>query len=244
MGAVGVDSALAAKGMGRSLLHALEEILHHKGVDTIYSQADWHNLTMLKFFGRCGFSLAARHILERDATNLPDFEYAIDLIEESARLSDANDYSDAEGDQRGALVHDRVPCRSMRTSDLDAIAKIDHRRTGRDHRAYYEQKMKVMRFLEGSLMQMNRWPAVSALASLPTKPTPCSMLRRVALISTVPRSASYSKKPVNARNDAVITLPYHQDAKCRLLSSMRSNPSWIGRGKALGRESTEFDRSS
>jgi N-acetylglutamate synthase-like GNAT family acetyltransferase len=141
MDAVSVDPAMTARGMGRSLLHALDDILRHKGIDTIYSQADWHNLPMLKFFGGCGFSLAARHILERDATNLPEFEYADELIEESAQLGDANDYSDAEGDQRGTLARDRILCRSMRKSDLEAIVKIDLRATGRDHRAYYEQKI-------------------------------------------------------------------------------------------------------
>jgi ribosomal protein S18 acetylase RimI-like enzyme len=97
---------------------------------------------MLRFFAGTGFALAPRHILERDAAHLSDLEFADELIEEAGRLGDADDYSDEEGDQRGALARDIIPCRSMRESDLEAITKIDHRISGKDNRAYYERKMK------------------------------------------------------------------------------------------------------
>jgi GNAT superfamily N-acetyltransferase len=139
--AIGVDPRVAAKGVGRTLLQALDEILLHKGVTTIYSQAEWRNLPMLQFFAGTGFSLAPRHILERDATILSDFDIADELIEEAGRLGDPNDYSDAEGDQRGALARDIIPCRAMLESDLEAIVRIDRKTTGHDRTAYYEQKM-------------------------------------------------------------------------------------------------------
>lgn len=141
MDAIGVDTAVAAKGIGRSLLQALDEILKHKGINAIYTQADWRNLPMLQFFAGTGFSLAPRHILERDATNLSDFEFADDLVDDAGRLGDPNDYSDAEGDQRGALARDTVPCRLMCAADLAAIVKIDRKISGREQRAYYERKM-------------------------------------------------------------------------------------------------------
>jgi len=139
--AIGVDPSVATKGIGSTLLQALDQILVHKGVASIYSQAEWDNLSMLEFFSGTGFSLAPRLILERDASGLSDFEIVDDLIEESERLGDANDYSDAEGDQRGALARDIIPCRAMRESDLNAVVKIDRKVTGKDHRGYYEQKM-------------------------------------------------------------------------------------------------------
>lgn len=139
--AIGVDRSAATKGIGRALLEALDEILLHKGITSIYSQAEWRNLSMLEFFAGTGFSLAPRHILERSATNLSDLEIVDDLIEEADRLGDPNDYSDAEGDQRGALARDLIPCRAMRESDLDAIVKIDKKTTGQERRAYYEQKL-------------------------------------------------------------------------------------------------------
>jgi ribosomal protein S18 acetylase RimI-like enzyme len=139
--AIGVDPAVATKGVGSTLLQALDRILLHKGVASIYSQAEWRNLSMLEFFAGTGFSLAPRLVLERNASGLSDFQIVDDLIEASENLGDPNDYSDAEGDQPGALARDIIPCRAMRESDLDAIVKIDRKTTGKEHRGYYEQKM-------------------------------------------------------------------------------------------------------
>ncbi|MFQ5982370.1 MAG: GNAT family N-acetyltransferase [Woeseiaceae bacterium] len=136
MDAIGVDPGAGRHGMGRSLLDALDDILKHKGIGTVHTQADWRNLRMLEFFAGTGFSLAPRLVLERDAGFLDD-----EPIEESGRLGDPNDYSDADGDQRGALARDIIPCRSMCASDLQAIIKIDRNITGSDHSAYYEQKL-------------------------------------------------------------------------------------------------------
>ena len=141
MDAISVDPAVSASGMGRSLLEALDNILQHKGILEIHTQAEWHNLLMLRFFAGTGFELAARHILERGVGDLSDFDFADDLIEEAGRLGDANDYSDAEGDQRGALARDIIPCRLMRETDLAAIVKIDRNTTGRENKAYYERKL-------------------------------------------------------------------------------------------------------
>ncbi len=139
--AIGVDPAAATKGMGRSLLEALDGILQHKGIQAIYTQADWHNSKMLQFFAGTGFSLAPRHILERDVDYLDDSQYVDDLIEEAGRLGDANDYSDGVGGLRGALARDIIPCRSMHEDDLAAIVKIDRKISGKEHQAYYEQKL-------------------------------------------------------------------------------------------------------
>jgi ribosomal protein S18 acetylase RimI-like enzyme len=141
MDAIGVDSASGRQGVGRSLLAALDEILRHKGIGEIYTQAEWSNIAMLRFFAGTNFSLAPRHILERDAGYLDDLEFADDLLEEAGRLGDPNDYSDEVGDQRGALVRDIVSARAMQQSDLPSIVKIDRRISGKENAAFYEQKL-------------------------------------------------------------------------------------------------------
>jgi ribosomal protein S18 acetylase RimI-like enzyme len=140
MDAIGVDQQSGHKGMGRALLAALDEILRHKGIKTVYTQAEWFNFPMLQFFAGTDFAVAPRHILERDAGYLEDFEFAEDLVEEAGRLGDANDYSDAEGDQRGALARDIIPCRAMKYTDLPAVIRIDEKISGKNHKAYYERK--------------------------------------------------------------------------------------------------------
>ncbi len=54
------------------------------------------------------------------------------------------DYSDPSGDEIGALSRDKVHIRSMSDSDLDAIVRIDRKLTGRDRRAYFEDKLAEM----------------------------------------------------------------------------------------------------
>jgi GNAT superfamily N-acetyltransferase len=139
--AIGVDPQSGGKGMGTGLLQALDEILRHKGIQSVYSQAEWRNLPMLRFFAAADFNLAPRFIFERDAGYLDEFAFMDELAEEAGKLGDPNDYSDAESDQRGALARDIIPCRAMKIADLPSIVRIDRAISGEDKRAYYEQKM-------------------------------------------------------------------------------------------------------
>lgn len=51
------------------------------------------------------------------------------------------DFSNASQDDFESLARDRVPVRSMRADDLDAITAIDRRLTGRDRRDYLAAKL-------------------------------------------------------------------------------------------------------
>lgn len=128
MDAIGVDPAVRRQGVGNSLMEALGEILKHKGVGTIRSQVDWRNLGMLEFFAGTGFTLAPRHVLEREVAHLEETGFE-------------DDYGDIHGGLPDALARDNVPCRSMRADDLPAIVKIDRKLTGSGHRAYHERKL-------------------------------------------------------------------------------------------------------
>ena len=67
--------------------------------------------------------------------------------------SDELDFSEPSGDDFDALARDRVPVRSLKADDLDALVKIDSRHTGRDRRPYYERK--VAEALEESGVRMS-----------------------------------------------------------------------------------------
>jgi ribosomal protein S18 acetylase RimI-like enzyme len=51
-------------------------------------------------------------------------------------------YGRASAADFGPLSRDRIPVRAMRQSDLDRLAQIDARITGRDRRGYFEQKLE------------------------------------------------------------------------------------------------------
>jgi GNAT superfamily N-acetyltransferase len=63
--AVGVEYDGQARGVGRALMSRLTEILRQKGVQSLQSQADWSNHSLLRFFDVSGFGLAPRLVLER-----------------------------------------------------------------------------------------------------------------------------------------------------------------------------------
>jgi ribosomal protein S18 acetylase RimI-like enzyme len=50
------------------------------------------------------------------------------------------DHSAPESDQFAALSHDRIPVRSMKKSDLEAIIRIDRKLSGGERRSYYQRK--------------------------------------------------------------------------------------------------------
>jgi len=62
---VGVDSESRERGYGHRLLDALIRMLREKDVRLLYSQSDWTNHDMLKFFDSLGFKLAPRLALDR-----------------------------------------------------------------------------------------------------------------------------------------------------------------------------------
>ena len=51
------------------------------------------------------------------------------------------DFSGSEGDDYEALSRDRLPVRSLREDDLDAIVRIDRKLTGRDRHDYFVAKL-------------------------------------------------------------------------------------------------------
>ncbi len=50
-------------GIGHMLLEGLEEVMRHKGITELETQAAWSDHELLSFFDACGFTLAPRHVV-------------------------------------------------------------------------------------------------------------------------------------------------------------------------------------
>jgi len=134
--AIGVDPRHQSHGDGHRLLNAVRNILVHKGVGMLESEVDWADRALLNFFGYAGFDLAPRFILTRSTAKMPpDYD---DTADDADPLE--IDHSAPQSDRFEALSHDRIPVRSMKQSDLDAIIRIDRMASGGERRSYYRRK--------------------------------------------------------------------------------------------------------
>ena len=141
--AMGVADDERGHGVGQMLMDGLDAALRELDISMLFSQVDWTNSSLLGFFGKTGFTLAPRVLLQgavpegalmsnsgSDAGEIPE-------LDEDEEL----DFSDPSGDQTIALARDRVPIRSMTESDLAAIVAIDRQFTGIDRTGYFERAM-------------------------------------------------------------------------------------------------------
>ncbi len=100
---LGVASRAQRRGLGRELASAFEKGASRLGAREIRTMALWREHALLGFLDRSGFSLSPLQILERPTTG--------DL---------------------SPLERDALAARLLQESDLDGVARIDRRHTGRD----------------------------------------------------------------------------------------------------------------
>lgn len=105
--ALGVTAPAQGQGLGSLLAETFEAEARRRGVTEVCSAALWREHELLRFLDRTGYRLAPVHVLEGPTGR--DFEpLARDAFEV-------------------ALLHER---------DIDGIARIDRRHTGRERRGY------------------------------------------------------------------------------------------------------------
>jgi GNAT superfamily N-acetyltransferase len=71
--AIGVDPARQNEGVGQALVAGLEEIMRHKGIKTLQTEASWRDHGMLRFFDANGFRLARRVVVEAPVNQVHRF---------------------------------------------------------------------------------------------------------------------------------------------------------------------------
>lgn len=115
---VAVEPDIRGKGLGRRMVHGLEERLATRGIKTLVTQVDWHNGAMLEFLSGAKFSLAPRQILQRAVHRMPLPE------------------TDEEIEKVPPIV------RHLRADDLEAVSRIDRMIVGQDRTEYLKRKFE------------------------------------------------------------------------------------------------------
>lgn len=105
--AFGVRPQSQGRGLGRRLEAAFEREAARRGAAELHTVARWREHQLLAFLEGCGFGLAPAHVLERDTGE------------------------DLSPDERDAL-----PAELLQEGDIEGIARIDRRHTGRDRRGF------------------------------------------------------------------------------------------------------------
>ena len=105
--ALGVRPAAQRQGAGLALAAAFEQEARRRGAAVVRTAARWREHALLAFLDRCGFALAPVHVLER-----------------------------ATGEDLAPLERDALAAELLQERDIEGIARIDRRHTGRDRRGY------------------------------------------------------------------------------------------------------------
>lgn len=109
--ALGVRAAAQGRGLGAALAEAFEGGAAKRGLREIRTTALWHEHELLRFLDRAGYRLAGNYVLDR-----------------AIGVTDGRDFYPEARDAADIAV--------LSEADLEGIARIDRRLTGRDRRAY------------------------------------------------------------------------------------------------------------
>jgi predicted N-acetyltransferase YhbS len=136
MEALGVKAPARGRGLGAALGEAFETEARKRGLADIRTSARWREHELLRFLDHAGFRLAEAHVLD---CALADAELgsARELpVEGAAKPVDPNDYGTPGSTDFESLSRDSIEVGLLNESDLEGVARIDRRHTGRDRRGY------------------------------------------------------------------------------------------------------------
>lgn len=134
--AFGVRASAQRRGLGGALGAAFEAEARRRGLAAIRTLAGWRQHELLRFLDRAGFCLAPSHVLD---CALADTELGSSRerpLAPAAGPVDANDYGTPGIPQAESLARDGIEVGLLQEGDLEGVARVDRRHTGRDRRGY------------------------------------------------------------------------------------------------------------
>lgn len=134
--AFGVKPAAQHRGLGHALSSAFEAEAARRGIAEIRTTALWRHHELLRFLDRAGYSLAESHVLDCALAGVELGSRREAPAAAAPRIADANDYSPALNEGFEPLARDLVEVALLTRGDIEGIARIDRRHTGRDRHGY------------------------------------------------------------------------------------------------------------
>ncbi|NQV59837.1 MAG: GNAT family N-acetyltransferase [Alphaproteobacteria bacterium] len=150
---INVAPAFQHLGHGSLLLDALESEMRRRGIEELQTAITWTDHAMAKFFGANGFVKAPRHIIASAVNPALEFGSKGRTEQTGVGSTSADETDDADDFDRAdnveALPRDQFEVASLAKQDLDALALIDRKLTGRDRRNYMAAKLDEALFDSG-----------------------------------------------------------------------------------------------
>jgi predicted N-acetyltransferase YhbS len=134
--AFGVAAGAQGRGLGAALERAFEDEARRRGLNQIRTTALWRERALLGFFDRAGFRLAPVHVLDCALAETELGSPREAPVEPGAQPADPNDYGTPRSGDFEPLARDRIELATLSEADLEGVARIDRRHTGRDRRGY------------------------------------------------------------------------------------------------------------
>jgi predicted N-acetyltransferase YhbS len=134
--AFGVKAAAQRQGLGGALGAAFEAEARRRGLSAIRTLAGWREHELLRFLDHAGFCLAPSHVLDCALADAELGSPGERPLEPAAGPADANDYGTPGTPQVESLARDGIEIGLLQDGDLEGVARVDRRHTGRDRRGY------------------------------------------------------------------------------------------------------------
>jgi predicted N-acetyltransferase YhbS len=142
---IGVKGAAQGRGLGAVLARALEDEAGRRGAHELRTAAVWRDHALLGFLDAQGWSLGRNLVLECALADSPlgsPDEAPVAVPQAERGPADRNDYGAPAPNDFEALARDSAELRTLAAGDLDDIARIDRRLSGRDRRAYLAARLE------------------------------------------------------------------------------------------------------
>jgi GNAT superfamily N-acetyltransferase len=141
--AMGVAQGEQGQGIGSALLAKLESEARRMGAPAIRTTVYWRDHTIRQFLDRAGFEFSQNPIIDCAMHDARLEAHEGDKVLAPAHLTGFSasevDYSAGARNDFEALARDKVDVRTLRTEDMNDIARIDRRITGRNREAYIRE---------------------------------------------------------------------------------------------------------
>ena len=134
--AFGIKPDARGHGLGAALGAAFEAEALKRGLREIRTTALWREHELLRYFDHAGYRLGESHVLDCALAGAELGSSGERPVERGSGHGDPNDYGAPAGHDFETLARDAAEVGLLKESDLEGIARVDARLTGRARRGY------------------------------------------------------------------------------------------------------------